>query len=275
VTNETVLCDKLHLNQILLNILGNAVKFTPDGGEISVQLKQLLQKGKDGQAGYRFCIRDNGIGMSEEFQKHLFEQFSRENSSTVSGIPGTGLGMAITKSIVDRMGGTISVKSRLGEGTEFVIDLKLPVYTSAPSESERQEAEAPGIKKSLRLLLVEDNALNQEIAAEMLSDCGFTVAIANNGKEALDMIKNAEPDDYDAVLMDIQMPVMNGYEATEKIRRLKDKRLSGIPIIAMTANAFEEDRKKALNAGMNDFVTKPIDIDKLLGALSSLTEVCA
>jgi signal transduction histidine kinase/ActR/RegA family two-component response regulator/PAS domain-containing protein len=274
IQNEDVLCDELRLNQVLLNMLGNAVKYTPDGGEITVSLRQKQECGKTGYAAYQFCVRDNGIGMSEDFQEHLFEQFSREKNSTVSGIPGTGLGMAITKRIVDMMGGSILVQSRLGEGTEFVINLEFPVAeipVSAPEAQEKpqEERKTPEIKK---LLLAEDNPLNQEIAAEILADYGFEVEIANNGSEAVRMVQNAKPGYYHAVLMDIQMPVMNGYEAARKIRKLDSKSASGIPIIAMTANAFDEDRKNALAAGMNGFVTKPIDVEKLLEALK---EHCA
>jgi CheY-like chemotaxis protein len=283
IRNDVVMCDRLRLNQILLNVLGNAVKFTPEGGNITVDLSQKFKCPKEGYAGYWFRIKDTGIGMSEEFQKHIFEQFSRENNTTVSGIQGTGLGMAITKSIVDMMDGKITVRSRLREGTEFIIDINFPLVGDTPhndggetgentgdtSGSGKQE-KSSGRRKSYvakRLLLAEDNQLNQEIATEILTEYGFNIEVANNGREALEMVKNSKPGYYYAVLMDVQMPVMNGYEATWRIRALEDKDLSNIPIITMTANAFEEDKKMAIMAGMNDFVAKPLDVKKLLEAL--------
>jgi signal transduction histidine kinase/ActR/RegA family two-component response regulator/PAS domain-containing protein len=283
IRNDVVMCDRLRLNQILLNVLGNAVKFTPEGGNITVDLSQKFKCPKEGYAGYWFRIKDTGIGMSEEFQKHLFEQFSRENNTTVSGIPGTGLGMAITKSIVDMMEGKITVRSRLREGTEFIIDINFPLVGDTPhndgGETEEntgdtsgggKQEKSSGRRKSYvakRLLLAEDNQLNQEIATEILTEYGFNIEVANNGREALEMVKNSKPGYYYAVLMDVQMPVMNGYEATWRIRALEDKDLSNIPIITMTANAFEEDKKMAIMAGMNDFVAKPLDVKKLLEAL--------
>jgi CheY-like chemotaxis protein len=254
--NEDVFCDKLRLNQVLLNVLGNAVKFTLHSGSITVSLRQKQDSVRDGYARYQFRIKDNGIGMSEEFQKHLFEQFSRENSSVVNSIPGTGLGMAITKKIVDMMEGTITVQSRLGEGTEFIIELEFPIHNPESAklptdESEQAVTRKPKIRNVKKLLLAEDNLFNQEIATELLSDYGFEVKTADNGAEAVRMIEHSAPGDYDAVLMDIMMPVMNGYEATKAIRSLDDPVLASIQIIAMTANAFDEDRKKAYGAGMD------------------------
>jgi signal transduction histidine kinase/ActR/RegA family two-component response regulator len=267
IRDENVLCDKLRLNQVLLNILGNAVKYTPDGGEIAVWLTQKPEAKKEGCAAYRFRVKDNGIGMSEEFQTKLFEQFSREHNSTVSGIQGTGLGMAITKRIVDMMDGKISVKSKLGEGSEFIVDLEFPVAQAQKPQPEITGFVVEQAPVCQKLLLVEDNPLNQEIAKEILSEYGFEIEVANNGREAVEMVSQARPGRYDAVLMDIQMPVMNGYEATREIRGLEDKAQAQIPIIAMTANAFDEDRRNALNAGMNEFITKPVDVEKLLGIL--------
>jgi CheY-like chemotaxis protein len=272
-----VICDKLKLNQILINIIGNAVKFTPIGGEVDVTLEQKKNFRRVGYAAYQFRIKDNGIGMSEEFQKHLFEQFSREQNSTVSGITGTGLGMAITKSIVEMMNGTISVNSKQGVGTEFIVDIEFQKQTQTVSEdNQSSNAVDSGKLKSInKILLVEDNQLNQEIASEILSSYGFNIEIANNGKEAVDMVQNVSDDCYDVILMDVQMPVMNGYEATKAIRSLEDERLANLPIIAMTANAFDEDRKNALDAGMDDFVTKPFDINVLLKVLAAQADKCA
>jgi CheY-like chemotaxis protein/nitrogen-specific signal transduction histidine kinase len=286
IQNDIVMCDKLRLNQVLLNVLGNAVKFTPGGGSITVDLSQKFKCPKEGYAGYWFRIKDTGIGMSDEFKEHLFEQFSRENNTTVSGIPGTGLGMSITKRIVDMMGGKISVRSKLREGTEFIIDLNFPLEKQTPPDdlkaddvkaapTGKQTADARKSYVARRLLLAEDNPLNQEIATEILKEYGFDIEVANNGSEAFEMVKRSKQGYYYAVLMDIQMPLMNGYEATWRIRGLDDSGLAKIPIIAMTANAFDEDRKMAIMAGMNDFVAKPIDVKNLLDALDAVNEDCA
>jgi CheY-like chemotaxis protein len=277
VTDTNVICDKLKLNQVLINIIGNAVKFTPVGGEVDVTLEQKKNFRRVGYAAYQFRIKDNGIGMSEEFQKHLFEQFSREQNSTVSGIPGTGLGMAITKSIVEMMNGTISVNSKQGVGTEFIVDVEFQKQTQTASDgnSDSDAVDSGKLKSINKILLVEDNLLNQEIASELLSSYGFNIEVASNGKEAVDMVQKVSDKCYDVILMDVQMPVMNGYEATKAIRSLADERLSNLPIIAMTANAFDEDRKNALEAGMDDFVTKPFDINVLLKVLAAQADKCA
>ncbi len=399
VIHEDVICDKLRLNQILLNILSNATKFTKPGGSISVRVIETPCR-IVGHAGFEFRIKDTGIGISEEFQKHIFEAFSREHSSTVSGTQGTGLGMAITKNIVDMMGGTIEVKSKEGVGSEFIVRVKfkisddvvryevvpelqgvrslvaddnsdtaisvcnmlksigmrsdwtlsgkeavlrakvakqdndeygvyiidwlmpdmngieavrqirrhigdsapiiiLTAYDWGDIEDEAREAgvsafvskpiflselrdvlskpfrknvvkEEPKSQYSIedylgkRILLVEDNKLNQEIASEILSQHGFLVDVAEDGSQAVDILSRAHSGQYDLVLMDIQMPKMNGYEATLAIRQLANKEVANLPIIAMTANAFEEDKKQASDAGMNDYIAKPIKIDEFL-----------
>jgi CheY-like chemotaxis protein len=268
ISNADVICDQMRLNQILMNVLGNAVKYTPNEGTITLQLEQFQAKEED-QAGYRFIIRDNGPGMSEAYQEHIFEPFSREHNSTMSGVSGIGLGMSIVKNLVDLMEGRISVKSQLGEGCEVTIEL---VFAICEMQVDPLASEGHIIQPEwncMRLLLVEDNPLNQEIAAEILSDYGFLIDVADNGKEALERLQKEDSDYYDAVLMDIQMPVMDGYEATKQIRKLEDEELAGIPIIAMTANAFEEDKQQALQSGMNDFLTKPIDVEQLLNALTA------
>ncbi len=402
VVNEHVLCDKLRLNQVLLNLLSNAMKFTKPGGIVSVR---ILQKGNalDGQASYEFQVKDTGIGMSQEFQEHVFEAFERERTSTVSGIQGTGLGMAITKNIVDMMGGTISVVSKEGKGSTFTVALKLrtcsgpvtqevipelkdlralvvdddfdtcssvtkmlatigmrPDWTTSGKEAVlrvrlageqndeyavfiidwlmpdmngievvrrirgiigehtpiiiltaydwsdieeearnagvtafcskpiflselREVLEAPfivraaesGISEEVsfagkKIFLVEDNELNQEIAVEILQEAGFYVDVADDGAVAVEKLKNAVPGQYDLILMDIQMPIMNGHEATRQIRALGNEELANLPIIAMTANAFDEDRKAALEAGMNGHIAKPIDIPKLMELLREI-----
>ena len=404
VANENVYCDKTRLNQVLLNLLSNAVKFTPAGGTVSVRLKQLPEAVK-GCALYEIRVKDNGIGMSQEFAQKIFSPFERERTSTVSKIQGTGLGMAITKNIVEMMGGTIEVQTEQGKGTEFIvrlpfriqpethrvekiaaleglkalvvdddfntcdsvtkmlvkvgmrsewtlsgreavlrarqsmelgdafhayiIDWRLPdmngievtrqirslgddtpiiiltAYDWADIEAEAKaagvtafcakplfmsdirqtlmtaigqtqaEAEQPILPmaspdfKGKRILLVEDNELNREIAAEILNEYGFWVDSAENGAVAVERVKNSAPGDYDLVLMDVQMPIMNGYEATKQIRALDNPGLAGITILAMTANAFDEDRKEALKCGMNGFLSKPIIMDELICALQN------
>ena len=407
VTNEDVYCDKTRLNQVLLNLLSNAVKFTPAGGTVSVRLKQFPGTVK-GSEMYEIRVKDNGIGMSPEFVKKIFLPFERERTSTVSRTQGTGLGMAITKNIVDMMGGTIDVQTEQGKGTEFIvclpfriqsekhhtekiteleglkalvvdddfntcdsvtkmlvkigmrsewtlsgkeavlrarqsmelgdafhayiIDWRLPdmngievtrqirrlgddtpiiiltAYDWSEIEVEAREAGVTAfcakpmfmsdIRDTLmtaigqiqaeaedtilpaagsdfrgkRILLVEDNELNSEIAVELLNAYGFVVDTAENGAEAVEKVKNSTPGNYDLVLMDVQMPVMNGYEATKQIRALNDPALAGITILAMTANAFNEDRKKALECGMNGFLSKPIVIEELIGTLQKNIE---
>jgi len=267
VENEDVIADPLRLEQILINVLANAVKFTPDGGQISLWIVQK-DTAPAGYADFEFHIKDNGIGMSEEFQKHIFEQFARERTSTVSKIQGTGLGMAITKSLVDMMGGRITVKSEQGKGSEFTISLRFPIGEA------KTEQTPPAAKASAsagkKLLVVEDNELNLEIASTLLKEAGFEVDTAENGKIAVEKVEAASADRYDLILMDIQMPEMDGYEATRRIRALPDTKKAALPIVAMTANAFEDDRKNALRAGMNGHIAKPLDIPKLFQVLSEL-----
>lgn len=403
IFDEEIYCDKLRLNQVLLNLLSNSVKYTGAGGIVSIR---IIEKpgAPAGYANYEFHIKDTGIGMSEEFVSHIFEPFEREKNSTISGIQGTGLGMAITKNIVDMMNGAIEVKSEQGVGTEFIVsftfrlsaetkeprdipqlrnlralvvdddfntcdsvsymlqqigmraewtlsgkeavlrthqavsrgdiysvyivdwllpdmngvevtrrirkemgeDVPVIVLTAYDWSDIEEEAKEAGVtafcskplflselrsclhsivdekcdrKKDSeekrdfctgRILLAEDNELNQEIAAAILEDAGFTIEIAGNGQMAVDMVEKSEPGYYQLVLMDVQMPVMDGYEASKRIRTLRDKRLSSIPIFAMTANAFEEDRQEALKSGMDGHIAKPIDIEKLFDTLSTV-----
>ena len=267
VENEDIIADPLRLEQILINVLANAVKFTPDGGQISLWIVQK-DTAPAGYADFEFHIKDNGIGMSEEFQKHIFEQFARERTSTVSKIQGTGLGMAITKSLVDMMGGRITVKSEQGKGSEFTISLRFPIG-EAKTEQTPPAAKASAFTGK-KLLVVEDNELNLEIASTLLKEAGFEVDTAENGKVAVEKVEAASADRYDLILMDIQMPEMDGYEATRRIRALPDTKKAALPIVAMTANAFEDDRKNALRAGMNGHIAKPLDIQKLFQVLSEL-----
>ncbi len=404
VADEDIYCDKLHLNQVLLNLLSNAIKFTPAGGTVSLLIRQKAGA-PSGYGAYEIRVKDTGIGMSEEFAKHIFEPFERERTSTVSGIQGTGLGMAITKNIVDTMGGTIEVVTEKGKGTEFILNLQFrlqserkhveviseleglralvvddsfdtcdsvtkmlmhigmraewtlhgkeavlrvqqaldmgdkfsvfiidwvmpdiggfeivrqirklvgedvpiiiitaydvaaimeeskdigvtaycnkPIFLSELRDTLvsciRKEAgtetAAPLVDDSLkgkRLLLAEDNELNREIAAEILYENGFEVECAEDGTVAVEKVRDSKPGYYDLILMDIQMPKMDGYEATREIRALENKELASIPIVAMTANAFDEDKKKAAEAGMNDHIAKPIDIINLMNVLQKI-----
>ncbi|MGN0575262.1 MAG: response regulator [Ruminococcus sp.] len=271
MVNEDVICDSLRLNQILLNILSNAIKFTKQGGKVSFKVIQT-SGAPVGFAGYEFRIKDNGIGMSEEFRKHIFEAFTREQTSTVSGIQGTGLGMSITKSIVDIMSGKILVESQPGQGSEFIVELNFRINSEEQSAI-KEDAPCTVNDKSMmqenpdfsgkKLLVVEDNELNQEIAVEILHGLGFETEIAEDGAAAVEKVRTAADGEYDLILMDIQMPRMDGYEATRRIHALDDPKKASIPIIAMTANAFEEDKQAAFNAGMNGHIAKPIDLAKL------------
>ena len=350
VTDEDVYCDKTRLNQVLLNLLSNAIKFTPAGGMVSVRVRQLAGP-MHGCGQYEFRVKDNGIGMSQEFAQKIFEPFERERTSTVSKIQGTGLGMAITKNIVDMMGGTIEVQTEQGKGTEFIIrvplrarqsiemsdayhayiiDWRLPdmngievtrqirslnddtpiiILTAYDWSDIEVEAKAAGVTafcskpmflsdlretlmsalgqkrtdatqellpekeenfKGHTILLVEDNELNREIALEILREYGFQVDTAENGAVAVEKVRTSGPGRYDLVLMDVQMPVMDGYTATRQIRALEDPALAGIPILAMTANAFDEDRRNALASGMNGFLSKPIIVGDLVQELRKI-----
>ncbi len=236
VEHEHIVSDKLRLTQVLLNILSNAIKFTPKGGKIVFSVSEKPSEKSD-TAVFCFSIRDNGIGMSDEFKKTIFDAFTRERTSTVSGIQGTGLGMAITKNIVDMMGGSISVTSAKGEGSEFVV--KLPCRISSAREKDNEAALDMPDLNGKRALLAEDNEMNRQIAEAMLSATGLAVEMACDGCEAVEMVKDAPAGHYDIILMDIQMPEMNGYEAARLIRALDDEKKASIPIVAVTANVFE------------------------------------
>ena len=298
VQDEDVLADQLRLTQILLNLLSNAVKYNRMNGSIRFLLRQE-KGGSEGGACYHFIVRDTGIGISENFQQHLFESFSREETATVSGIQGTGLGLAITKRMVEMMGGTIELSSVEGQGSTF--DVALCFRCCAPAErtsasdtaifptsgtaasgqtptsstrhtggeqmTTQQQAEADFRGK--KILLVEDNELNQEIATEILKAAGVLVEVAEDGAVAVGKMAEAAPGQYALILMDIQMPVMNGYEATRQIRAMDSTYCRTIPILAMTANAFEEDRMLATEAGMNGYLTKPIDVEKMMKTIAS------
>ena len=270
IAHEDVIGDKLRLNQVLLNIISNAMKYTPEGGRIEVCVRELGSP-VNSVADFQFRITDNGIGMSEEFQKVVFEAFTRESTTTVNRIQGTGLGMAITKKIVDMMGGSISVQSTQGVGSEFTVVVPLRISRSPaalPEQAGEEAAGKGGIRfEGKRILLVEDTETNQMIAEAILTGVGLEVEIAGDGAIALDMMESRPAGYYDLVLMDIQMPNMDGYEATRRIRSMGDPSKAGIPIIALTANAFGEDRAKAFEAGMNEHLAKPYDIPKVMEML--------
>lgn len=266
VDDRYVICDKNRLNRVLLNLISNAFKFTPEGGRVDVV---LTQTGKEGDKGdYELSVADTGIGMSPEFAERIFDAFERERNSTVSGIQGTGLGMAITKNLVELMDGSITLETEKDKGTKFTINVSFPITDKSQIESEDEDDVAHDFSGK-RILVVEDNPINREIAGEILSQNGFEVDYAENGKLAVNIVSDADPDAFCAVLMDIQMPVMNGYEATDAIRAMDDERAE-LPIIAMTANSFESDRREALDHGMNAHISKPFDPNELFAVLAKL-----
>ena len=272
VVHEQVYCDRLRMNQVFLNLLGNAVKFTPEGGRVSVVVEQE-REAPEGFGAYVIRVRDTGIGMTPEFAKKVFQPFERERSSTVSGIQGTGLGMSITRNIVNLMHGTIDVVTAPGRGTEFIIRVALRLVKEqepAGVNPQKEHKTGDGDFTGKKVLVVEDNELNREIALEILMEAGFQVDEAEDGSVALEKLCSLGPGAYDLVLMDIQMPVMDGYQATRMIRGLDDRRLAEVPIIAMTANAFDEDRKAALEAGMNGHLAKPLDVGKMFSVLEEI-----
>ena len=259
-----VYMDAPHLSEICFNIISNAIKYTNTGGTISCDVVQKSCE-KDDWCNMIITITDNGIGMSEDFQKHIFEIFERERNSTVNHIEGSGIGMGITKKLVDLMDGTIEVKSKQGEGSIFTVTV--PCRKASKEDSMVKKNSNLRNKNCLngaRILLVEDNEINTEIATELLMEEGCIVETANDGAACIDMLEKADADYYKMILMDIQMPVMNGYDATLAIRKMKDTKKSRIPIIAMTANVFAEDIQKVLSVGMNDHVAKPVDMNILV-----------
>ena len=271
LTHRQVIADGLKVKQVLLNLLSNAVKFTTSGGHILFRVREQFDT-SPGYAPFLFTVRDDGMGMSPEFLSRIFEPFAREQTATISGIPGSGLGLSIAKSIVDMMGGTLQVRSEQGKGTEFLLSLQFPTTGQRAADAVPGAETVPlpcSAEDSRSVLLVDDNALNREIAAELLERYGFSVDTAENGAAAVEKVRTARPGQYDLVLMDIQMPEMNGYEAARQIRRLPGP-IGDIPIFALTANAFEEDKLNALSAGMNGHISKPIDITKLIATIRSV-----
>ncbi|WP_232219200.1 transporter substrate-binding domain-containing protein [Anaerovibrio sp. RM50] len=268
IMDDTVLCDRLRLKQVLLNLLSNAVKFTPAGGRVSIKLVQKPASDAN-RSIFEFHVEDTGIGIDKEFIDKIFVPFERARNTTVSGIQGTGLGMSITKSIVDMMGGTITIESELDKGTKFLVSI--PFKTIMHQDADvtiRAKEHYDFIGKSV--LLTEDNAINQEIAKALLEGVHLKVDVAGDGSEAVEKMKAAKDGQYDVILMDIQMPVMDGYEATMAIRKLDSDYCRKVPIIAMTANVFAEDKVKAMNVGMNGHIAKPIDTHEMFTTLKSI-----
>ena len=256
----------VHVKRLMMNIMSNAVKYNKDNGTITVTLQELRCEG--GKAWIRFTCADTGIGMSEEFQKHIFEPFTQEALDARSTYGGTGLGMSITKSLVDKMDGTITFESKQGVGTTYVITLPFEINRDAEPQPGHEKSMDASTLQGMRVLLVEDNDLNLEIAQFLLENAGMKVTTARNGQEAVDTFAAAAPGSFDAILMDVMMPVMDGYEATRTIRRLDRPDAGSIPILAMTANAFTEDRRRAYEAGMNEHLTKPLETELVLKTLA-------
>lgn len=271
IEHRYIMADKMKLHQVIMNLVSNAIKYTPEGGHIETSFDELPCE-QPGYARYVTRISDNGIGMSREFVDHIFEMFTREHNSTESKVVGTGLGMSIVKRLVDLMGGTIEVETELGKGTTFTLTFTHQI-AEAPAEEVVDDTVVPNAEftpDGKRILLVEDNDLNAEIAEEILQGIGYEVERAEDGQVCCDMVQQAPARHYDIILMDIQMPRMNGYEATRYIRSMADAEKSQIPIVAMTANAFDEDRREALNAGMNRHLAKPINVQELVSTLGEL-----
>ena len=263
IKHHHIICDKTKLREIVLNILSNAIKYTPEGGNVELLIQEISFE--NNKVKYHFIIIDNGIGMKEDFLPHIFEEFAREKTSTESKVPGVGLGLPIVKSLIDMMNGTIQVESKLNKGTKFTVELSF--LTSLQVENVNEINTSTLDFSGKHILLVEDNELNAEIGIELLNTFKVIIDLAKNGEECIKILEKMPEGYYDLILMDIQMPIMDGYEATKIIRSFNNK-TAQIPIIAMTANAFEEDRKHALQLGMNEHLAKPVDIEKLKDVLT-------
>lgn len=272
VVHDQILCDKTKMEEIILNVVSNSIKYTNPHGKITVSIDELASEDEK-NADYKVVVEDNGIGMSQDYLPHIFEEFSREHTSTETRVAGTGLGLPIVKSLVDRMGGIIEVESEEGKGTRFIMKFSFPVSLENQVR-EKEKQNIPDITEKLegkRILLAEDNELNAEIAETVLVEAGIEVKRVEDGLQCIEELKKMPEKYYDVILMDVQMPNMDGYTATEKIRHLDDSRAE-IPIIAMTANAYDEDRRKAQEAGMDGFLAKPLDVDEMMRLLGKITK---
>lgn len=270
VVHDQILCDKTKMEEIILNVVSNSIKYTNPHGKITVSIDELDSEDEK-NANYKVVVEDNGIGMSQDYLPHIFEEFSREHTSTETRVAGTGLGLPIVKSLVDRMGGTIEVESEEGKGTRFIMKFYFPVSLENQVR-EKEKQNIPDITEKLegkRILLAEDNELNAEIAETVLEETGIKVKHVEDGIQCIEELKKMPEKYYDVILMDVQMPNMDGYTATQRIRDLDDSRAE-IPIIAMTANAYDEDRRKAQEAGMDGFLAKPLDVDEMMRLLAQI-----
>lgn len=270
VVHDQILCDKTKMEEIILNVVSNSIKYTNPHGKITVSIDELDSEDEK-NANYKVVVEDNGIGMSQDYLPHIFEEFSREHTSTETRVAGTGLGLPIVKSLVDRMGGTIEVESEEGKGTRFIMKFSFPVSLEKQVR-EKEKQNIPDITEKLegkRILLAEDNELNAEIAETVLEETGIKVKHVEDGIQCIEELKKMPEKYYDVILMDVQMPNMDGYTATQRIRDLDDSRAE-IPIIAMTANAYDEDRRKAQEAGMDGFLAKPLDVDEMMRLLAQI-----
>ncbi len=270
VVHDQILCDKTKMEEIILNVVSNSIKYTNPHGKITVSIDELDFEDEK-NANYKVVVEDNGIGMSQDYLPHIFEEFSREHTSTETRVAGTGLGLPIVKSLVDRMGGTIEVESEEGKGTRFIMKFSFPVSLENQVR-EKEKQNIPDITEKLegkRILLAEDNELNAEIAETVLEETGIKVKHVEDGIQCIEELKKMPEKYYDVILMDVQMPNMDGYTATQRIRDLDDSRAE-IPIIAMTANAYDEDRRKAQEAGMDGFLAKPLDVDEMMRLLAQI-----
>ena len=273
VRHHYVVCDQTKLQEIMLNIISNAIKYTPEGHSIYVEVHEAVSENPS-KIRYIFSCEDTGIGMSEEYLPHIYEEFSREHSTTENKVPGTGLGLPIIKSMIELMGGSIQVESRQGIGTKFTIDLSFDIALKEEVYGSEDTIESSAIHtiKGKRILLVEDNELNAEIAKTVLEDVGALITRAENGQQALELFKEKPAGTFDVILMDLMMPVMDGYTATRKIRELERSDAKTVPIIAMTANAFQEDAEKCIAVGMNAHLAKPLDIEKVMITICRLVK---
>ena len=270
VVHDQILCDKTKMEEIILNVVSNSIKYTNPHGKITVSIDELDSEDEK-NANYKVVVEDNGIGMSQDYLPHIFEEFSREHTSTETRVAGTGLGLPIVKSLVDWMGGTIEVESEEGKGTRFIMKFSFPVSLENQVR-EKEKQNIPDITEKLegkRILLAEDNELNAEIAETVLEETGIKVKHVEDGIQCIEELKKMPEKYYDVILMDVQMPNMDGYTATQRIRDLDDSRAE-IPIIAMTANAYDEDRRKAQEAGMDGFLAKPLDVDEMMRLLAQI-----
>ncbi len=268
IQHDYVIGDETKVREIFINIIGNSLKYTPAGGKITIDIREIPSD-RENYIAYKIVVEDTGIGMSEDYLPHIFEEFSREHTSTESKVVGTGLGLPIVKALIDLMGGTIEIESEVGKGTKTTVMIPFEIATQEQilEEQQKEKEFVPEDIKGKRMLVAEDNELNAEITLTVLKEKGLLVERAANGKECVEMLKEKPADYYDMILMDIQMPEMDGYQATEMIRNLGNSR-AAVPIVAMTANAFEEDRQKALDAGMNAHVSKPVDMNVLFRVMA-------